>query len=203
MQAPARPAALTALRHASAASHEELESLLRLDADVALARYRRILIGFDRFLAAWEPAMQAALPEGRRAWFIARSRRRFLADDFDALGLQAVPADREPVPLPALGSVAACFGSLYVIEGSALGGQVIARRLAARFGGASGRGAAYFHGWGDDTGGMWREFRELLDAELGTDPTHVAAACTAAVQTFDALGRVFQAELDATDTCAA
>ena len=55
----------------------------------------------------------------------------------------------------------------------------------------AGHGASYFHGWGADTGRRWRAFCELLDAEVGVTSAARAAACAAAVQTFDALAGHF------------
>ena len=195
MEAAPRPAALTALRHATAASHGAIESLLRLDAQIDPDRYAAILCGFDVFLSAWEPAVMAALPERLQGGFMGRSRRAFLHQDLGTLGLERTTA-AAAAALPNLPSRAAAFGSMYVIEGSALGGQVIARQLAGRFGEGKGTGSAYFLGWGDLTGRMWREFREQLEIEVGTDPVDLEAACVAAVQTFDALASTVRARLD-------
>ncbi|TXD71199.1 biliverdin-producing heme oxygenase, partial [Mitsuaria sp. TWR114] len=85
----------------------------------------------------------------------------------------------------------AAFGSLYVLEGSALGGQVLTPMLLARHGLTPERGAAYFHGFGERTGAMWREFRQLADAQAGANETDRDAACHAAVQTFQALIETF------------
>lgn len=194
MEPAPRPAALTALRQATAASHGAIESLLRLDAQIDRGRYAAILQGFDVFLSAWEPAVTSTLPERLQGGFMARSRLAFLHQDLATLGLER--ADGAVAALPDLGTPAAAFGSMYVIEGSALGGQVISRQLSGRFGDGRCSGAAYFHGWGDQTGRMWREFREQLEVEVGDDPVDLQAACVAAVQTFDALASTVQARLD-------
>lgn len=180
---------IAALRAATAASHQAIEGLLRLDEHIGRERHDLILAGFDRFLRGWEPQVLAALPARLHGWFNGRSRRRFLAADLRDLGIERAPG---PAPaVPELRGLAAAFGSMYVLEGSALGGQVIARRLAARFGFVDGSGAAYFNGWGERTGTMWREFRELLEAEVGPDPGQHAVASDAAVRTFDALALNF------------
>jgi len=189
MPLPSAPPAITALRQATAASHEAIEDLLRLDEHVTPARLAVILTGFDQFLAAWEPRVLAALPPRLQPWFLARSRRPFLHEDLQHLGLPRAHGHPAAAHVPALGSLAAAFGSLYVLEGSALGGQVISRRLADRLG----HGSAYFHGWGDQTGRLWREFRDTLEAEVGPDPAGHAVAADAAVRTFEGLARTFQA----------
>lgn len=152
--------------------------------------YAGVLQVLDAFLAAWEPAVAAALPPPWGEWLRARSRRPFLRRDLRALSVPAL--DRVPA-LPPLPSAAAAWGSVYVLEGSALGGQVITRSLAEA-GIHPHNGAAYFHGWGDATGRMWREVRGLLQAQLGA-PGSLAEACQAARQTFDALSNLLETEL--------
>lgn len=151
------------------------------------ARYAAVLQVFARFLPAWEAAMLAALPGDRHGWFRARSRLPFLARDLRALGLAA------PVPPARVGPLAgeaAAWGSLYVIEGSALGGQVITRALAAH-GLRPDAGAAYFHGWGPSTAAMWREFRQELACGLGS-PEALRVASASACATFETLSALLE-----------
>ena len=188
---------ISLLRQATFRSHQDIEDLLQLDhPGLSPERYRQAIAGFARFLPAWEAAVVAALPARLGPWFAKRSRLRFLARDVTALGL-ASAADGAPVHLPALSGVAAAYGSMYVLEGSALGGQVIARQVAARLGLDPDQGAAYFTGWRAGTGTLWREFRERLEVEVGPREVDRASACDAAVQTFAALEAVFRAVLPA------
>ena len=192
MTTPTRaPETLAVLREATAPAHEAIDRQLQLGADLALERYVRILQGFEGFLSAWEPAVAGVLPPEQRAWFSGRSRLAFVRQD---LALLAPGAPSGPAPmLPPLLNRAAAFGAMYVLEGSALGGQVIARRIAERFGFDGQRGAAYFHGFGGRTGSLWREFRERLETEV--DPAARGDACAAAVGTFEALGLHFETVL--------
>lgn len=152
--------------------------------------YGRVLQVFDAFLPAWEHAVLAGLPAAWHGWLARRSRRAFLARDLQALGLAG---GSHEVAFAPFASAASAWGSLYVVEGSALGSQVITRALAAS--GLDARnGAAYFHGWGDDTAGMWREFREVLERELPA-PAAVAQACEAARLTFQTLSGLLERTL--------
>ena len=54
------------------------------------------------------------------------------------------------------------MGALYVTEGSTLGGQLISRHLAQRFGWKNGEGHRFFSCYGAETGRMWASFREEL-----------------------------------------
>jgi len=182
--APTDP--LTALRKATRPHHHRVDRLMDLHRLRELGHYARVLQVLDAFLAGWEPVVSAALPERRQAWLRRRSRRPFLQQDLRVLGIATQPAAR----LPAMASTAAAWGSIYVLEGSALGGQFIARALA-HAGLDAQRGAAYFHGWGEATGDMWGEVRELLASELAT-PAATGHACEAACATFDALARLLE-----------
>lgn len=195
----AAPPGIAALRRATADRHAAIEALLRLDETVARPRYELILTGFESFLSAWEPRVRAALPEALRPWFDGRSRLAFARQDLRALGLRPLPPARAALATLDLPDAAAAFGTLYVLEGSALGGQVIARRLTSTLGLDGGHGAAYFAGWGSDTGGMWREFRERLETQLDGDAGRHSAG-RAARQTFDALIAHFTACLRPRDT---
>ena len=50
------------------------------------------------------------------------------------------------------------LGRMYVMEGSTLGGQYIARHVEETLGLSSGEGNSYFRGYGEATGERWREF---------------------------------------------
>jgi heme oxygenase len=182
-EVPARPdlaGALAALRAATRLHHDRIDRTMDLQRLQERSHYLCVLRVFDSFLAAWEPAIARALP-GRAGWLRARSRRPFLQRD-----LQVLDAGHgTPCALSLQPGAAAAWGSLYVVEGSALGGQLIAAQLA-RCGLGQGTGAAYFHGWGEATGGLWREFRQLLEQELDS-PAAIAAACQAARVTFETL----------------
>jgi len=153
------------------------------------SHYARVLRMLDAFIAGWEPAVAAALPPAFQEWLRLRSRRAFLQQDLRALRVAPAPAAR----MPGLANEAAAWGSIYVLEGSALGGQVISRTLAQR-GLSPATGAAYFHGWGEATGAMWREVRGLLASRLDS-PAAIAQACEGARTTFDTLSHLLESHL--------
>jgi heme oxygenase (biliverdin-IX-beta and delta-forming) len=176
---------LAELRAATRPQHDRIERLLALDMPMPLSRYAAIVAGFHRFLRGWESELRAALPPRLHGWLDERRRAGFAAADLAFLGVRPVDA---PAPrcLPEA-SLPAAFGSLYVIEGSALGGQVVTRWLKHHLGLEPGGGASYFHGHGERTGAMWRDFRLLAVAEVGDDTAARRTACHAAQRTFQAL----------------
>lgn len=181
---------LTRLRQATAPRHEAIECLLRLDGEIDGQHYRQVLAGFAAFLSAWEPAVRAALSADLQEWFDARSRLGFLRQDLQTLAITPPRAAEDITGALAVGTVAEALGSMYVLEGSALGGQVIAATVARTLGLTPKTGTAYFNGWGERTGANWREFRQVLEQRV-PQVDHQAAA-DAAVRTFEALLATFR-----------
>lgn len=106
----------------------------------------------------------------------------------DLITLGSTPAEIQRLAiclsLPPLDSRAGALGCLYVLEGATLGGQIISRHLSEIQNLSPERGAAFFYGYGAETGHMWKSFRALLtrDVESGEcDPEEVIAA---AAETF-------------------
>jgi heme oxygenase len=128
--------------------------------------YTAFLIAHARAL----PAVEARLA-GRNVAFPWRSRRDALVADLAALG-RGMP---EPLPFDLADDEAACWGALYVTEGSRLGGVMLARQVG------EGLPRAYLEsGFG---AGEWRDFRHTLDG-AASDGAWVDRAVAAAEQVF-------------------
>jgi heme oxygenase (biliverdin-IX-beta and delta-forming) len=116
----------------------------------------RFLAKLYGFVVPFEAQLRA-----RQGWFgpewalERRFRSPLLRQDLPA-------ADALPLApnLPPLHTRAQLLGALYVLEGSTLGGQIIARQLAKN--GVSIR--AYFSGHAEQTGPLWKAFVQLLAA---------------------------------------
>lgn len=67
--------------------------------------------------------------------------------------------------LPKIKDHLQAFGALYVIEGSTLGGRVIAKMMQRQMDTNTLEGFTFFHGYGDETESRWARFRELLNAQ--------------------------------------
>ena len=172
--APDAPTLSERLRGATASAHAALEAELDLLHDLDRTRLVRVLRRFAGFHAGWEPAVARLLDEPA-LW---EPRRRLPALHADLALLGAADAT-EAWPAPAwLCDAHAAWGSLYVMEGSTLGGQVIGRALRA----AGTEGLSYFDGRGREAGPLWRTLRARLD--VLPEPGRV---CAAAISTFDAL----------------
>ncbi|WP_338665816.1 biliverdin-producing heme oxygenase [Pararoseomonas sp. SCSIO 73927] len=148
------------LRAETRPDHERLEDGLRLaDPGLTAARYVAVLERFHGFWAGWEPAVAAAL--GDDGFLAPRLRLHLLRDDLRALGVE--PETLPVCPPPALRGRGEAIGSLYVMEGSTLGGRFILKRLDET--GLAEGARSYFAGHGEATGAMWRAFLGRLEAE--------------------------------------
>lgn len=166
------------LRRETRADHEAVDAVYsRFDLG-AETGYRRFL----RAQAACVGPVETAL-EGRGSRLVedwpARRRAALLLADLRDLGDDARP---HPV-LPAFDSDAAALGGLYVLEGSRLGGAVLARQVYA--------GAPRRFLSPAAAPGSWRTFVDLLDRNLHGEAEGEAAvhAARSVFRCFEAAGR--------------
>ncbi len=163
------------LRRGTAADHQAIDDTygrFRLDdAD----DYRRFLTSQARALPAVERAL--ASDEGLPRW---RARAALLAADLAGMGVSMpVPLDFDPDTGDgtANGTGASRWGALYVIEGSRLGGQLLARSVPAD------RPRLYLSARHEP--GEWRALLAALDERAGrADDGWRAAALSGARATF-------------------
>ena len=192
-------AVVVSLRRETRLHHHSLEDLLQLVSPLSRARYVAALKGFQHFLLAWESRIGALLPTRLCEWFAGRSRYGLLLEDIRVLEIEllispeAEAACARAVRSIELDNLEAVFGSMYVLEGSALGGRVITVQVGETLGLGPASGAAYFNGFGFKTAARWNDFRDRLEAEVGVEPKARREACRAAAQTFDALIATFTA----------
>ncbi len=102
--------------------------------------------------------------------------------DMDECVLQYLP--RAP-QLPELNNAEDIVGAMYVVEGSMLGGQYIARMLAKKMSITPQNGGRFFHGYGELTGDRWNEFGAIANA-AGRYPAERAKIIVAAKRMFHA-----------------
>jgi heme oxygenase len=152
-----------------------------------IARYIAVLRAFHGYYAALEPRLSALAAHAELDGFALRERTPRLARDLVALGVRAHAGDpAAPVPLPELSHVEHLAGCLYVIEGAALGGQIIARALKHRLGLTPAHGCAFFSGDGAETRARWRAVLHWIEelALRGANSDQIVGSARA---TFDTL----------------
>ncbi len=170
------------LREATSQDHRVLENKLGLlAAPLSRARFVAALQGFLAFHRVWEPRVEALV--GDPAFMAPRRKLDLLGADLEALDAAASPI---AVDIAYLAGPSQAWGSLYVMEGSALGGQVISKALREAPWAPPG-GLGYFNPYGRETGAMWKAFRQRLEAAPGLDRE---GAVSAARQTFAVLAGI-------------
>lgn len=147
---------------------------------VTAADTAHFLASMYGFLQPYEAQLHAHAAEFGPEWQLDRRYRApLILDDLPQLGYTGTP----PLcpALPPLGTRAQLLGAMYVLEGSTLGGQVIARQLDK----AGITAHAFFTGRAERTGPLWKAFCQLL-GEAAADEEQ-AAVVASAILTFQTL----------------
>ncbi|MEY4250724.1 MAG: hypothetical protein RJA87_2357 [Pseudomonadota bacterium] len=184
------PSVLIALRAATAESHKTVERLTPFfRPDFGRDGYLKWLHLMHGFYGVAEQAI-ACSDFGLATGWSYTSRRDLIERDLEMLSApKAQPqSDRGEVlkPLQQLHQTAEIAGMLYVIEGSALGGNVLQKMLHRKAKVTPQLGASFFAPHGDDPNARWRDFVQLL-SKLGTTPDMERDIVDGAVVTFNAL----------------
>ena len=189
--ASTRPPILDRLKQETREAHDRLETGLRLlDQPLSEERFIRVLERFWGFHCVWEPAVARALHDD--AFLAPRLKLRALEADLASLGRLPEDIARLPrcfeaallAPLPRRPTAA--LGSLYVLEGSTLGGKIISRALKGAPWLPEG-GLGYFDPYGSKTGQMWQGFCDYIAGH--STPAADAEMLAAARATFERLHR--------------
>ena len=175
------------LRAATQDRHERLDqSLVIGGAEAGYADYIVYVAALRGWLAPveeavwnrpWPEELLAARRRGKVAWIDADLQAARAA-------AVAVPALPTCTRLPAgLQDDAYALGVAYVIEGSQLGGRMMAKRLQRDFPQHAFR---YMEGYGADLGALWKRFIEFLPSQL-RDADALDRAVAGARDAFDSL----------------
>jgi heme oxygenase len=170
---------LERLKLETRAAHDSIERVVDIGRRPgSLESYRHLLCRLFGFHSAWEPAADQALSDP--TFFATRRKCELLRRDLETLGLRgadiaSLPICRAPMRFD---DPFAALGSMYVIEGSTLGGAIIAKAAERNLGLRAGVGSAYFRSYGQDTARMWKAFRErlLLSSSPKADDVMVVSA---------------------------
>jgi heme oxygenase (biliverdin-IX-beta and delta-forming) len=166
--------------------HRRAEQVVDIESVCASVHtYRKLL---SRLLGYYEP-LEAQL--SGFAWhhtgldFAARRKSAWLRRDLAALGVSDAEQSKLPrcKALPRLDSMAAAWGTMYVLEGATLGGQVILRMIDTKLQLSAPRGAGFHGGYGPHNGSMWLSFKAVAMQQLDSTE-RIAEAVHTARETF-------------------
>lgn len=184
---------LQTLRRETERSHRSLEENHRLSAllspEITREVYVDILMRFYALYKNFERDVSNR-PEWQEGGFDFGSRMKtpLLRQDLDFFGINEDACRGLSLREVSFrcGDFPSLLGTLYVTEGSTLGGQIIARHLERNLDLDARRGAAFFYGYGADTGRRWRGFCALLETYSNrfADPRPVVVAARHAFATF-------------------
>ena len=176
------------LKAATQREHERIERRMPFDTpQFDVGGYRELLAALYGFYRPLEDDLAATVREIAALQWAQRVKLPLLALDLHALGLRS--ADLHGLPactdLPGVATRARALGCLYVLEGSTLGGQVLQRMVAARFGAPVADALRFLRSYGQEVGARWRSFLCCLEGLPHGPPAAQAEA--AARETFIAL----------------
>lgn len=181
---------LAALKAGTTEQHAAMERIMPFfKNDFSLDGYTLVLKAFWGFFEPLEREL-SSISNWQSAGIDVRQRLRanMLKEDLRSLGESAAEVALIPRcgDLPSVANMDEGLGCLYVLEGSTLGGQHIAREMQIRFNLGEETGAGFFHAYGSRTGVMWRDFCSSVrnHAERSKNPTAIVAA---ARETFEKL----------------
>jgi heme oxygenase len=197
-QGPKPPELLVTLRGATASLHAQVEALpamVRLMSEaVGPSDYLHYLAGLGRVYGALEPPLLAALDRALAGRPELRPpivpKLAAIREDLAALGLP----DPSPQGGMAPDDLGTTVGGLYVLEGTTLGGQVIARHLNRRLEADVGQvlAQARFLGfYGERTSAHWKAFAGSLDGLVDLGLVRPESAVAGACETFERVLAIF------------
>lgn len=156
--------------------HEAVEAVLlpRLTSIQSSRDYAAILAMFYGYFQPLESSIQHYITPTRLPDIRERRTAGAVLHDLAAIG-----HDDEPLPLceslPVIENTAQAFGALYVLEGSTLGGKMIAKMLLKNAALNITPGAlSFFSGYKEETGSKWKAFLEALNKQ--EEPAQVVQA---------------------------
>ncbi len=153
------------LREATRTDHQSMENSLGLMAvDVSLSKYVQTL---ERFYGYYEPLECRLFGISGVTDVLAdldhRRKVPLLKRDLEFWG-----CNERTLPLcstlPRVEDVIDALGCFYVLEGATLGGKILLRHFGSRFGVSVQAGGAFFSGYGERTGTMWKAFGQSIVA---------------------------------------
>ena len=179
---------LTLLRERTRPLHDRVEGRLDiLSFTRSLDRYQALLQRLYGFYVPVEDVLVPLTAVSRIHGIDYKERRKspHIVRDLRAIApnvrLQDLPLC---TTLPSLNTAEQALGCLYVLEGATLGGQIVARQLRELLGIAPEDGAAFYNGYGSETGRQWKAFGAAATVFAATCPSYEPILASAS-ETFE------------------
>ena len=149
------------VRAATAENHKSLEEQLFpfINSIKTKEQYAQLLNAFYGYIFPVQEKITAFIDKEIVPDINERRNASFIADDLSSLQLPL--ANELSADLPLIDDHASAMGALYVLEGSTLGGKIIAKTIAEKLGSAN--ALSFFKGYAAETGTMWKKFTQYLE----------------------------------------
>ena len=158
------------LKTNTAQYHDEIEAKLEsnrlFDGTFTQENYYKMLLVNHQFIKAYEGEIFKLLNENDKVLLNRINLNKLELIEKDLIELHLTP--NELSPINPLENRAEALGALYVIEGSMLGGMVIAKQLK-KYSELEMANFNYFGHYGNDIGPIWKEFVAYLNNEIVDD----------------------------------
>ena len=149
------------LKESTHPSHQALEK--KMVSMIKKIQTRQDYVKFLKLMYGYYAALEKRVQEYVSDIEIGKRRKaERLLQDINYF--EASAADHDTCnELPPIRSHAEALGAMYVMEGSTMGGKIIARMIEGQAGINGPSGFSFFNGYGDETGKMWEEFKVFLN----------------------------------------
>lgn len=177
------------LKTETLAEHHKVEALFPvMKSGFSKAQYETLLVKMLFFYRGYEASMEewAHLAIPRFHQRISRS----LNINADLVSLAHCSREQSNITKFSFENSAEVLGAMYVMEGSTLGGLLIAKHLKKNLKLSDGQ-VNFYQSYGKDTGPMWVEFKNHLDSHSGESDEFKNACVTSAKDTFEKMGQIF------------
>lgn len=140
---------------------------------VALDVYQRVLQAYYRLYLEIDPLIDLNI--SRHAIpYVYQPKAEWLKIDLDHYGLPSLAGRGGAREMER--SLEWTLGSLYVVEGSTLGGAWFSMRLEGTLGVNKTSGGRFFHGYGEETMSRWETVKRVLTDQVVEHPPAIVSA---------------------------
>ena len=167
---------INSLKLQTSVEHDRVENSMRvMDRHLDLKTYVHVLQSLYGFVLGWEQWAARSTSTTVQTLLCGRQRSKLLGEDLRFFSSDPFSGTYAGPDL-LVSSQSHVLGGLYVMEGSTLGGQYIARHVEGILALTPGSGDSFFRGYGDATSRMWREVKEALTDLPDTETEDVICA---------------------------
>ncbi len=148
------------LKDSTQPSHQALEK--KMVSIIKKIRTRQDYVKFLKLMYGYYSALEKRVQDYVSDMEIGKRRKaERLLEDISYFESTATPDICKE--LPPITSHAEALGAMYVMEGSTMGGKIIAKMIEGQAGINGPSGFSFFNGYGEENGRMWEEFKVFLN----------------------------------------